>query len=63
MLLLKHYDKMLFVQEAASLLLYRNPCTAGGAQGGAAGALGSVCAGPWQITSVLSPRTPPAVLN
>lgn len=50
------YDKMLFVKEAASLLLDRNPCTAGGTQGGVAGALGSVCAGPWQIASALSPR-------
>lgn len=55
MLLLKHYDRMLFVKEAASLLLNRNPCMAGGAQGGAAGAPGSVCAGRWRVAAAVSP--------
>ena len=54
MLLLKHYDRMLFVKEAASLLLDRNPCTAGGAQGGAAGAPGSLCAGRWRVAAAVS---------
>lgn len=39
---------------AASLLLDRNPCTAGGAQGGAAGAPGSVCVGRWRVAAAVS---------
>lgn len=36
----------LFLNEAASLFLDPDPCTAGGTQGGEAGALKPVCAGP-----------------